>query len=113
MTGFARRMRKAGRTFDWIARALGVPRETCVAAMARAGVLYRPRRKRRRIAAGREPEALGGEREILDEAACRWIQGDPYTEHWRMCGQPCVQRSSWCAHHFPRAHREAEGQDDV
>ena len=115
MTGFARRMRKAGRTFGWIARALGVSRETCVSEMARAGVLYRPRAARRRVASAGEaaPETLGDLHEILGEGACHWIDGDPRTNAWRMCGQPCVRRSAWCAHHTAKAHRAMEGQDGV
>jgi hypothetical protein len=109
MTAFARRMRRRGKTFAWIARALGFSRGDCVAALAREGVLCRATAPVARVETGDEPVAIGGTREVLDAGVCRWIAGDPCAADWRMCGHPSVHGSSWCEHHFARVSKQRAG----
>lgn len=102
-TQFLRRMRRRGKSFGWIARALGTTRDACID-RAVALNIARPKVRpatREALAAG-EPPALGASREILEGAVCRWIVGELDQPDWRMCGHRALQDSSWCAHHFAR-----------
>jgi hypothetical protein len=99
---FLRRMRRRGRSFGWIAKALGLSRDACVRCAARVGIV-RARRSDPTVVRYPEPEPLGPPREILEGPVCRWIEGDLEADAWRMCGHPSSGETSWCAHHRERA----------
>ena len=106
MTAFLVRMRRRGRPYGWIARALGVTRAALVERATRMGFIVRARGGRRFAAATAEgePAALGPLREVLGEGVCHWISGDTADRDWRMCGHPAVSGTRWCAHHHGRAY---------
>jgi hypothetical protein len=110
MTAFLVRMRRRGKTFGWIAKALGVTRGVVVGRAAKRGLALRPALKSRVVQAvlRDEPAALGPERELVDEGRCRWIKGDVADPDWRMCGHPSVHAGSWCAHHRARVWKARE-----
>jgi hypothetical protein len=110
MTAFLVRMRRRGKTFGWIANALGVTRGVAVGRAAKRGLALKPALKARVIQAvrGDEPAAIGPRRELVDEGRCRWIKGDVGDRDWRMCGHPSVHGSSWCAHHRARVWKARE-----
>jgi hypothetical protein len=104
MTGFLVRMRRRGKTYGWIAKALGLTRGACVARAVKLGLLLKPVMRGHVTLARRahEPAPLGARRDVLGEGVCHWISGDPWDSDWRMCGHPCVHGTSWCAHHLAR-----------
>ena len=113
MTAFLVRMRRQGKTFGWIAKALGVTRGVAVGRAMKRSLGVRPALRVRVIQATREgePAAMGAMRELLDEGRCRWIAGDIDDADWRMCGHPSVHGGVWCAHHLARVLRAEEGCD--
>jgi hypothetical protein len=111
MTGFLVRMRRRGKTYGWIAKALGVSRAACVARAVKLGLLLKPvvRGHVTFVRRAHEPAAIGARREVLGEGVCHWIAGDPTDGDWRMCGHPCVHGTSWCAHHLARVTAAGDG----
>lgn len=99
MTAFLRAKRREGRTMRWIAAHLGVTLGRAIAKAARLRlILHVPRTA---VASERlpgEPDPAGGERELVGDGLCRWIQADP-KDPWRMCAAPCAKGESWCPHH--------------
>ena len=37
---------------------------------------------------------------ITLKSTCQWIEGDPKTKPVRWCGQPNVEKKSWCPDHY-------------
>lgn len=111
MTSFLVRMRRRGKTYGWIAKALGMSRAACVARAVRLGLLLKPVVRGHVILArlADEPPAIGARREVLGEGVCHWIAGDPADADWRMCGHPSHHGTSWCAHHFARVAAVGNG----
>lgn len=103
MTAFLARMRRRGRSYRWIAKALGVPRAVCVERAEAAGLLRRSRLPV--VTATDEPEPVGAPGDILDDGVCHWVAGEIAERQWRMCGHPSVHGTAWCAHHFARVTR--------
>jgi hypothetical protein len=104
MTLFLARMRRRGRSYRWIAKALGVPRAVCVERAAAAGLLQRSQPQQALVRTD-EPEPLGPPGEILDDGVCHWVAGDVDGGVWRMCGHPSAGGTAWCAHHLSRVTR--------
>ena len=38
---------------------------------------------------------------------CQWIEGDPRSGNWTMCGKPSIEGYSYCAEHARRAYVQA------
>lgn len=104
MTAFLLRMRREGKSFGWIAKALGVSRSVAIGRATKRTLACRWRARTRVTQEARadEPAPLGPPRALLAEGRCRWIAGDIADADWRMCGHPCVHARPWCAHHVAR-----------
>lgn len=110
MTAFLLRMRREGKSFGWIAKALGVTRSVVLGRAAKRTLARRwhvATRVTQETRAG-EPAPLGPMRELLDEGRCRWIAGDVADADWRMCGHPSVHGRTWCAYHVARVFERVE-----
>jgi hypothetical protein len=110
MDGFLRRSHARGKTMGWIARALGRPREACVARAVALG-LVKPRRAQAFAAPPPEPKPIGAMNDVLDEGVCHWVAGCVAARVWRMCGHPSVHGTLWCAHHLARVRQGAGRRD--
>ena len=106
MTAFLVRMRRRGRPYGWIARALGVTRAALIERATKMGFIVRRQRFAAPALSG-EPAALGPPRTVLGAGVCHWIAGDVGDPDWRMCGHPAAGGSSWCAHHYVRVYGSA------
>lgn len=104
MLQFLLRMRRRGKPYGWIARALGRTRADCVERAMKAGLLARQMPSSPQVVCG-EPVAIGPIKEILDEGVCHWISDEAGNGEWRMCGHPGIEESNWCAHHRRRVYQ--------
>jgi hypothetical protein len=109
MTAFFVRMRRRGKPYWWIAKALGVTRATLLGRAVKMGLVVRAvvRRRMTSTPATGEPDAIGPVREIVGQGLCHWISGDTADRDWRMCGHPAARGASWCAHHYARVYDTA------
>jgi GcrA cell cycle regulator len=114
MTAFLVRKRREGKSFGWIAKALGVSRSVVIGRAAKRTLARRWRARTRVTQQARadEPAPLGPLRELLDEGRCRWIAGDIADADWRMCGHPSVHGRTWCAYHVARVFEPAQENGD-
>lgn len=106
MIQFLLRMRRRGKPYGWIARALGRTRADCVERAMKAGLLAR-QASTPPVALEDEPLPVGPLKAILDDGVCHWISDEAGHGEWRMCGHPGVDGSSWCAHHRRRVYQPA------
>lgn len=104
MLQFLLRMRRRGKAYGWIARALGRTRAECVERAMKAGLLAR-QTPGPSVPIADEPEPIGPVKEILGDGVCHWICDEGGKGDWRMCGHPGVDGSTWCAHHRRRVYQ--------
>ncbi len=102
MDGFLTRMHARGKSFGWIGRALGLPREACAARAVALGLVLRRRAPRTCPPDAPEPKPIGAMNDVLDAGVCHWVAGCLSARVWRMCGHPSVHGTLWCAHHLGR-----------